>query len=47
MSRETPFQGSCGVCGNEPRALPWAGMTDAFGVVCQANAAWKLREHPG
>src|SRR5438105_1539525 len=32
LGYETPFQGLCGMRGDEPRALPWAGMTDAFGV---------------
>ncbi len=28
---EPPFQGSAWAC-DEPRALPWAGMNNAFGV---------------
>jgi hypothetical protein len=26
-----------GICGNEPRALPWAGMKQAFGVALGAS----------
>jgi hypothetical protein len=45
MSRETPFQGSCGVCGNEPRALPWAGMRQAFGLRHRRGPSAKLASY--
>jgi hypothetical protein len=35
---ETPLQGFISFSANEPRALPWAGMNDAFGVVLGLRA---------
>ena len=40
---ESRLQRSDGYSGLEPRALPWAGMNDAFGVRIQASWGGRLK----